>query len=118
MDQPGNGHFELHMSQQVPNGRGDHRGRAGREGNGRSSSGNNGRSSTGNNGHSQTAHGYSGYFAAHEGSAAHKDRVGHADADQGTRDRARADGDTTDGSTTAAGATLESSTIEDHEGGS
>src|SRR5690242_4039265 len=69
MDQPGNGHFTLHMSQQTLNGRGGYHGRAGSEGNGHPVNG--------NNGNGQGASGYNGYVAA-PGGGPH-DQPGHPD---------------------------------------
>src|SRR3954454_20522173 len=59
MDQPGNGHFALHMNQQTLNGRGGYHGRADYDGNGHAASG--------NNGNGQSANGYNGYAAAPNG---------------------------------------------------
>jgi hypothetical protein len=59
MDQPGNGHFTLHMNQQALNGRGGYHGQAGHDGNGHAASG--------NNGHGQGANGFNGYLAAPNG---------------------------------------------------
>jgi len=69
MDQPGNGHFALHMSQQTLNGRDDHHGRAGYEGNGHFASG--------SNGNGQGANGFNGYVAASSGGQ--HDQQGHPD---------------------------------------
>lgn len=59
MDQPGNGHFTLHMNQQTLNGRGGYHGRPGYDGNGHAASG--------NNGNGQGANGHDGYVAAPNG---------------------------------------------------
>lgn len=59
MDQPGNGHFTLHMNQQTLNGRGGYHGRASYDGNGHAASG--------NNGNGQGANGFNGYVAAPNG---------------------------------------------------
>jgi uncharacterized coiled-coil protein SlyX len=59
MDQPGNGHFTLHMNQQTLNGRGGYHGPAGYDGNGHAASG--------NNGNGRGANGYDGYVAAPNG---------------------------------------------------
>jgi hypothetical protein len=70
MDQPGNGHFTLHMNQQTLNGRGGYHGRADYDGNGHAASG--------NNGNGQGANGYNGYAAAPNGG-----QQGHPDQQAG-----------------------------------
>lgn len=59
MDQPGIGHFTLHMNQQTLNGRGGYHGRTGYDGNGHAASG--------NNGNGQGANGFNGYVAGPNG---------------------------------------------------
>ncbi len=74
MDQPGNGHFALNMSQQILNGRGGYHGRAGYEGNGYAA---NGQFAAGHSGNGHAANGYNGSVAA-PGSGPH-DQQGHPD---------------------------------------
>lgn len=62
MDQPGNGHFGLHMSQQTLNGRGGTSGHIGYEGNGHAGNGHSGNGHSGNGGY--PGGGYAGYAAA------------------------------------------------------
>ena len=87
MDQPGYGHFALHLSQQILNGLGDHRGRAGNEGkNARSASGNgNGRPGSG-----KGPKGFSGLAPAPSSDQRDKqgnpDQRGHDEPPQGPRE--------------------------------